>query len=394
VISVDQALEKLLENVRPICNIETIAIEDALLRVLAEPVISPVNVPPADNSSMDGYAVITSDIKTDTTYQIGQRIAAGHQPKPHIAGTATRIFTGAEIPNGADAVIIQENAQCTDNSVTFTTSASKDDNIRKKGQDVLLGSEILSPGIRLRPQEIGLIASCGIQKVSVYKPLKVALLSTGDELVAPGTDLLPGQIYNSNKYLIDAFCQQAGFELVDMGTAKDDLETTKTLLQQAADEANLVITTGGVSVGEEDYVKAAVEAVGNLDLWKVAIKPGKPLAFGKIGHTDFIGLPGNPSSVFTTFLILALPRLKRMQGLSTNDLTPPQLQSALFERTTVSRREYLRARQVKDGVEIFPNQSSGVLSSACWGDGFVIHREQTSIEQGQQIEFVPYLNLF
>lgn len=393
-ISVDQALEKLLENVRPICNIETIAIEDALLRVLAEPVISPVNVPPADNSSMDGYAVITSDIKTDTTYQIGQRIAAGHQPKPHIAGTATRIFTGAEIPNGADAVIIQENAQCTDNSVTFTTSASKDDNIRKKGQDVLLGSEILSPGIRLRPQEIGLIASCGIQKVSVYKPLKVALLSTGDELVAPGTDLLPGQIYNSNKYLIDAFCQQAGFELVDMGTARDDLETTKTLLQQAADEANLIITTGGVSVGEEDHVKAAVEAVGNLDLWKVAIKPGKPLAFGKIGHTDFIGLPGNPSSVFTTFLILALPRLKRMQGLSTNDLTPPQLQSALFERTTVSRREYLRARQVKDGVEIFPNQSSGVLSSACWGDGFVIHREQTSIEQGQQIEFVPYLNLF
>jgi len=394
VISVDQALKKLLENVRPICNIETIAIEDASLRVLAKPVISPVNVPPADNSSMDGYAVITSDIKTDTTYQIGQRIAAGHQPKPHIAGTATRIFTGAEIPNGADAVIIQENAQCTDNSVTFTTSASKDDNIRKKGQDVLLGSEILSPGIRLRPQEIGLIASCGIQKVSVYKPLKVALLSTGDELVAPGTDLLPGQIYNSNKYLIDAFCQQAGFELVDMGTARDDLETTKTLLQQAADEANLVITTGGVSVGEEDYVKAAVEAVGNLDLWKVAIKPGKPLAFGKIGHTDFIGLPGNPSSVFTTFLILALPRLKRMQGLSTNDLTPPQLQSALFERTTVSRREYLRARQVKDGVEIFPNQSSGVLSSACWGDGFAIHREQTSIEQGQQIEFVPYLNLF
>jgi len=394
VISVDQALKKLLENVRPICNIETIAIEDASLRVLAKPVISPVNVPPADNSSMDGYAVITSDIKTDTTYQIGQRIAAGHQPKPHIAGTATRIFTGAEIPNGADAVIIQENAQCTDNSVTFTTSASKDDNIRKKGQDVLLGSEILSPGIRLRPQEIGLIASCGIQKVSVYKPLKVALLSTGDELVAPGTDLLPGQIYNSNKYLIDAFCQQAGFELVDMGTARDDLETTKTLLQQAADEANLIITTGGVSVGEEDHVKAAVEAVGNLDLWKVAIKPGKPLAFGKIGHTDFIGLPGNPSSVFTTFLILALPRLKRMQGLSTNDLTPPQLQSALFERTTVSRREYLRARQVKDGVEIFPNQSSGVLSSACWGDGFAIHREQTSIEQGQQIEFVPYLNLF
>ena len=395
-ISVDQALEQLLAQVRPVCDTETVAVAQACGRVMAKPLVSPVNVPPADNSSMDGYAVYSQDIKANTAYPISQRITAGlavtenHRPE-----TAARIFTGAEMPNGADAVIIQENSQPVDgDKVAFTCTASLGDNIRRKGQDVARGSEILTAGTRLRPQEVGLIASCGIEEVAVYKPLKLALVSTGDELVNPGTELLPGKIYNSNRFLLDAFCQQAGFELIDMGTAKDNFAATKALLLKAAEQADLVITTGGVSVGEEDHVKAAVEDIGELSLWKVAIKPGKPLAFGKIGNTDFIGLPGNPSSVFTTFLVLALPRLKRMQGLQQEHEQSPERLPALFARPEVFRREYLRARKTKEGIEIFPNQSSGVLSSACWGDGFAIHREQTSIEKGQPIEFVPYLTLY
>lgn len=393
-ISVDRALEQLLDSVQPVCTVETVHIQSALSHILAKPVFSTVDVPPADNSSMDGYAVIAAEIEKGKSYKVSQRVTAGMSPKTHISGTATRIFTGAEIPKGADAIIIQENAQSIDAEVTFSETVSTGDNIRKKSQDVTLGAEILSSGIRLRSQEIGLIASCGIQTLDVYKPLRIALVSTGDELVEPGKALLPGQIYNSNKYLIHGLCQQAGFELIDMGTAKDDFETTKTLLGKAAGQADIVITTGGVSVGEEDHVKPAVESLGQLDLWKVAIKPGKPLAFGKIGDTDFIGLPGNPSSVFTTFLILALPRLKRMQGMATENLITTISLPAQFERGDVSRREFLRARRVEGGVEIFPNQSSGVLSSACWGDGFVVQREQSNIEKGQVVEFIPYLNLF
>lgn len=391
-ISVDQALEKLLNGVEPVCNIETVTIQNALSRVLAEPVISNVDVPPADNSSMDGYAVKAEDIAVGKSYKTSQRITAGQEPRAHAVNTAARIFTGAEIPSDADAVIIQEDAETQGENVIFNTVAHQGDNIRRKGQDVAKGSEILSTGVRLRPQEIGLIASCGIEKVSVYKPLKLALVSTGNELADIGNALNPGQIYNSNKHLIAALCQQAGFELIDMGTAKDDLEATKTLLNQAAEHADLVLTTGGVSVGEEDHVKAAVETIGKLDLWKVAIKPGKPLAFGKVGDADFIGLPGNPSSVFTTFLILALPRLKMMQGLVSYQHISEKL-PALFHRKNVSRREYLRARRTSKGLEIFPNQSSGVLSSACWGDGFAVQPEQASIEQGQLVEFIPYLAL-
>ena len=395
-ISVDQALKQLLAQVAPVCGIETVAVDRACGRVLAKPLVSPLNVPPADNSSMDGYAVYSQAIKANTAYPVSQRITAGPAvSKRHTPGTAARIFTGAEIPDGADAVIIQENSQPVDgDKIAFTCTASAGDNIRRKGQDVARGCEILAAGTRLRPQEAGLIASCGIEEVAVYKPLKLALVSSGDELVNPGTELLPGQIYNSNRFLLGACCQQAGFELIDLGTAKDNFAATKALLLKAAAQADLVITTGGVSVGEEDHVKAAVEDSGQLKLWKVAIKPGKPLAFGKIGNTDFIGLPGNPCSVFTTFLVLALPRLKRMQGLQQEPQQSLEHHPALFSRPAGSRREYLRARRTKAGIEIFPNQSSGVLSSACWGDGFAVCREQSGIEPGQPIEFVPYLTLY
>lgn len=399
-ISVDQALDLLAASVKPVCNTEILPIESALFRVLAAPVSSALDVPPADNSSMDGYAVTAADIVPGKPHAVSQRITAGQPPKPHAAGTASRIFTGAEIPRGADAIIIQENAQIVigaggkQETVTFNQSVSEGDNIRRRGQDVTAGAEILPSGTRLRPQEIGLLASCGIDKVSVYSPLKLALISTGDELVDLGNELKSGQIYNSNKYLIRAFCLQAGFEFIDLGTAKDNLADTKSMLAEAAELADVVMTTGGVSVGEEDHVKPAVESIGSLEMWKVAIKPGKPLAFGAINNTTFIGLPGNPSSVFTTFQILALPRLKRMQGLKAEVSDQSILLPALFDHKLVTRREYLRARRTHDGVEMFPNQSSGVLSSACWGDGFVIQKEGCHIEKGQPVPFLPYQNLF
>ena len=393
-ISVDRALEKLVDAAQPVCGVEVVPLARALSRVLAGPITSPLNVPPADNSSMDGYAVRAGDIEIDKPCKISQRVTSGQVPNPHIAGTATRIFTGAEIPAGADAVIVQEHTEVAGSKVVFKTAPKEGDNIREKGQDVLLNSEILAAGRRLRAQEVGLIASCGIQQVSVYKRLRLALVSTGDELVDPGTDTKPGQIYNSNKYLITGLCQQAGMELVDMGTVKDNLEATKTRLMSAADEADLVLTTGGVSAGEEDHIRAAVQETGQINLWKVAIKPGKPLAFGKVGNTDFIGLPGNPSSVFTSFLILALPRLKLLQGWRPERPPATEKLRALFARGPASRREYLRGRRSGEAVEIFPNQSSGVLSSACWGDGLVIHQEHREIKPGQQVEFIPYLSLF
>lgn len=393
-ISVDKALELLLKNVAPVCDVEPIPLQQALSRVLASPIIAPTNVPPADNSAMDGYAVKAATISTGKAYPISQRIAAGSIAQPLAENTVARIFTGAEIPQGADAIIIQEDAQQQGDTVTFSQPATAMDNIRVQGQDLTQGSCILEPGIRLRPQELGLLASCGISEVAVYKKLRLAIISTGDELVDLGTELQPGQIYNSNRYLLNALCQQAGFDLVDISSLADDLEETKKGLISVASKADLIFTTGGVSVGDEDHVKAAVKATGHIDLWKIAIKPGKPLAFGKVGETDFIGLPGNPSSVFTTFLILALPRLKAMQGIVPDANRLIEKHQALFDRPTVTRREYLRARRTESGVNIFPNQSSGVLSSACWGDGFAVQYEGTEVRQGQDIEFIPYQRLY
>lgn len=410
-ISVDDALVKLLENAKPCCETEIVPIYKGLSRVLSEPVRSSVSVPPTDNSAMDGYAVIASSIKVNTNYQVSQRIPAGTAPSELTPGTVARIFTGAEIPANADGVIIQENAVIQENgSIRFIQGAEAGDNIRRKGQDVTEDSEILTRGSRLRPQEIGLLASCGVSEISVYKKLRVAVISTGDELVEVGEPLQSGQIYNSNRYLLAALIQESGFDYVDIGLIKDSLVETKTALIRAAELADVVITTGGVSVGEEDHVKAAVEEIGSLNLWKVAIKPGKPLAFGhlqkvagaekretKLESIDFIGLPGNPSSVFATFLILALPRLQIRQGLlHSNHLA--ESYPAKFDRAEVGRREFLRARRyVEDGktvVDIYPNQSSGVLSSACWGDGFAVQMENKSIVSGQLIEFIPYQNLF
>ena len=391
-IPVEQALELLQSQAKPVCEKELVAIAQALRRTLSSPVIAPINVPPADNSAMDGYAVRTADIALNTDYPISQRIPAGTAPDPLQENTVARIFTGANIPTGADAIIIQEDSISRNDRVQFTSLANTGENIRLCGQDVKKGSEILSAGTVLRPQEIGLLASCGIAEVEVYKKLRVAIISTGDELVEPGQPAEPNQIYNSNRFLLKSFCMACGFDAIDFDLVPDQLEQTISALEEAASQADVILTTGGVSVGEEDHIKPALEQLGKLDMWKVAIKPGKPIALGKVGDTDMIGLPGNPSSVFTTFLILALPRLRLLQGRPKAELTP-EILTAGFSCAGGSRQEYLRARKTTRGAEIFPNQSSGVLSSACWGDGFVVQPQHVAIEQGQQVQFLDYQRL-
>ena len=309
-------------HARPVCEQEIIAIDQALGRTLSKPVIASINVPPADNSAMDGYAVRTTDIALNALYPVSQRIPAGTAPDPLQENSVARIFTGANMPPGADAVIIQEDSIARNDQVQFKSLAIAGENIRHCGQDVKEGSEILPAGKVLRPQEIGLIASCGIAEVDVYKKLRVAILSTGDELVEPGQQAKPNQIYNSNRFLLKSFCVACGFEAVYFDPVPDQLNLTVSALEKAASQADIILTTGGVSVGEEDYIKPALEQLGSLDIWKVAIKPGKPIALGRVGDTDLIGLPGNPSSVFTTFLILALPRLRLLQGRSEKQVLP------------------------------------------------------------------------
>jgi len=290
---------------------------DALGRVLAAPVISPIAVPPHDNSAMDGYAVRSADLHPQevTRMQVSQRIAAGSVGAPLQPQTAARIFTGAPIPAGADAVVMQEEAQQKDDVVAIMRAASAGENIRRAGEDIAVGATILNDGTRLGPQHIGLAASVGMARLPVYRKLRIATFFTGDELAMPGEALAPGQIYNSNRFTLNSLLRTMDFEPIDLGTVPDSLEATVGVLKQAAQDADVIITSGGVSVGEEDYVKAAVAQLGKIDLWRIAMKPGKPLAFGRIENAAFIGLPGNPVSVFVTFCIFARPFLLRSQGV-------------------------------------------------------------------------------
>ena len=398
-LPVDQAIQSLLEQAIPTESVVHIPVRDTYRKILAEDIVSKVRVPPADNSAMDGYAVQLSDTQTDKPLSVSQRIPAGTPPSPLIAGTAARIFTGAQIPQGADTVIMQENAEADGDHVRFTSLPnSPGANIRQAGEDIQNGATILEKGTALRPQEAGLLASIGIDQVHVFQPLRVAVLSTGSELVAPGTPLQPGQIYNSNRPMLLSFLDSLGLEAIDAGICADSFEGTKDALNNAAESADVVITSGGVSVGEEDHVKAAVEALGEINLWKVAIKPGKPFAFGKIhtqnkkGATPLLGLPGNPASVFTTFLILARPFLLKCQGKSNTQTSTVQVPAG-FSRKSVSRQEYLRVRIVDGKLETFPNQGSGVLTSACWGEGFAVHRIGEEIAVDQPIDFIPFASL-
>ena len=399
-LSVDEALDHLLGAALPVQAIEEVLTLDALGRVLAISVISPLAVPPHDNSAMDGYAVRVADLHPlqVTRLQVSQRIPAGTMGTPLAPQTAARIFTGAPIPDGADAVVMQEDTRQTDDIVAISRSVAKGENIRRAGEDIAAGAAILQGGTRLGPQHVGLAASVGMVRLPVYRKLRIATFFTGDELVMPGEALAPGQIYNSNRFTLNSLLRTLGFIPIDLGTVPDSLEATVGVLKQAAQEADVIITSGGVSVGEEDYVKAAVEQLGSIDLWRIAMKPGKPLAFGKIDNAAFIGLPGNPVSVFVTFCIFARPFLLRSQGVM-NVMPKSFWVEANFDWPKPDRRrEYLRAR-LEPGIDsvsratLFQHQGSGVLTSTVWGDGLINCPAGTPIKRGERVRFIPFSEL-
>jgi molybdopterin molybdotransferase len=360
-------------------------------RVLASDVHSGIDVPPADNSSMDGYALRFTDYAAGQRhFTVTQRVVAGSVGEALQPGTAVRIFTGAELPPGADTVVMQEDARAVNGAVEFGEGVRAAANVRPRGQDIGAGSRVVESGTRLTPAHIGLLASVGLSQVPVLPRLRVAILSTGNELVEPGRPLGPGQIYNSNRYMLAGMLEDLGMTVVDMGIVPDDPEGTRRLLSQAAEAADVVLSTGGVSVGEEDHVKGAVEALGQLQLWKLAIKPGKPLAYGRVAGKPFFGLPGNPSSVFVTFTVIARPYLLRMQGLKSDiRLTEIQATAGFDWPKPGKRQEYLRARLETHGdgavVRLHPNQSSGVLASVAWGNCLVVVPVGASKEEVEKI---------
>ncbi len=397
-LSFDEALQKLLAAARPVAETEDADTVSAIGRTLARAQASGIVVPPLDNSAMDGYAVRLADIPAaGTRLAVAQRIPAGSVGTPLAAGTAARIFTGAPVPAGADAVVMQELCEHAGEGIVQVNHVPRPgENIRRAGEDIRHGAEILAAGVRLAPQDIGLAASVGLARLPVFRRLRVAVFFTGDELSMPGEALKPGGIYNSNRYTLRGLLAALGCEVRDLGIVPDSLEATRAALREAAAASDVIITSGGVSVGEEDHVKAAVQAEGALDLWKIAIKPGNPLAFGKVSLRDtaFIGLPGNPVSTFVTFLMLVRPFLLACQGAR---VTAPRglMMRADFDWPSPDRRrEFLRVRINNDGgLDLFPNQSSGVLTSCAWADGVVDNPPAQAVARGELVRFIPFSEL-
>lgn len=382
----EDARQHLLERAEPLTDFQASPLKNARSRLLAADLTAPINVPPYDNSAMDGYAVRAADIEVGARLPVSQRVPAGMSPTPLLLGSVARVFTGAPIPHGADAVVMQEQTEADGYNVTFLKPVTQGQNIRQRGEDIAAGSVVIPAGTQLSPAHIGLAASVGIAEVPVIRPLRVAVFFTGDELTEPGESLLPGRIYNSNRYWLRGLLAEMGCEIRDLGIVPDSLAATRLALADAAANSDVVITCGGMSVGEEDYVTSAVARDGHLDLWKIAMKPGKPFAFGKLGQADFIGLPGNPVSGYVTFLTLVAPFIRKRQGLPLPScLTHAAEVEAAFEwsKPDPKRVEFLRVRRVmRDGrkvLEAYPHQGSGVLSSMAWADGLV------ALEAGQQV---------
>ena len=399
-MDVDTVLHVLLQAAAAHGPVEPVSTMDALGRVLAEPVQSPIDVPPAANTQMDGYAVRCADIRAPgVRLKVAQRIAAGHVGEPLKPGEAARIFTGALIPDGADAVVMQEQCVADGDHVQIQHVPVPGEWVRPQGCDVQRGSTVLHAGHRLRPQDLGQAASVGVSTLRVARHPRVALLSTGDELTMPGTPLRPGAIYNSNRFLLKGLLQGLGCKITDLGQIPDRLDATCEAIQSAAQAHDLVLTSGGVSVGGEDHVKPAVQALGELNLWQIAMKPGKPLAFGSVrrtttGRAHFIGLPGNPVSSFVTFVVFVRPFLLALQGASQLAPSVLHLPSASNWSRADRRREFLRARLTDDArVELFPNQNSAVLTSTVWGDGLVDNPPNRAFQAGDTVSFIPFSSL-
>ncbi|MBV8500587.1 MAG: molybdopterin molybdotransferase MoeA [Paucibacter sp.] len=391
-LSFEEALARLLAAVQPLGRHEELSTFEALGRVLAAEVISGLDVPPADNTAMDGYALRAAD--AHLLLPVSQRIPAGVVGAPLLPGTAARIFTGAQIPAGADAVVMQELCELEGEAVRVKAQVKTGQHIRRRGEDVRNGSTVLAAGHKLDAAALGMAASVGAATLTVAKALRVALFSTGDELVMPGEPLKPGAIYNSNRYTLRGLLQSLGCEVVDLGIVPDRLDATRAALRDAAAQADLIITSGGVSVGEEDHLRAAVQAEGQLELWQIALKPGKPLAYGRVRDTHFIGLPGNPVSSFVTFLMLVRPVILRLLGATAVEPHRYTLRADFSWPKPDKRREFLRARlNAAGGLELFPNQGSGVLTSAVWGDGLVTNPPGRAIAAGDTVEFIPFSEL-
>ena len=398
----DDALVELLAYATVLPGVDSVATFEADGRVLAQDIVSALQVPPNDNSSMDGYALRCADLMpvgaslSSRPLPVSQRITAGSVGVPLAPMSVVRIFTGAPIPPGADAVVMQEDcALQADGSVLINTRPELGQWIRRAGEDVKRGAVVLSKGELLTPAAIGLAASIGINELRVNRRPRVALFSTGDELVMPGDvapeQMKPGAIYNSNRFFLRAFLVRLGCEVTDLGIVPDRLEATVNALQAASQQHDLILTSGGVSVGEEDHIKPAVQSLGSLDLWQIAIKPGKPFAYGRVQGAHFIGLPGNPVSSFVTFLLLVRPFLLKLQGVT--HIAPKSIAiHAHFDWPRADkRREFLRVRRnAAGGLDLFPNQSSGVLTSAVWGDGLLDNPAGQTIRQGDLVQFIPF----
>jgi molybdopterin molybdotransferase len=406
-MSLEEALKIVISQAQEAPMIaEEVSSFEADGRVLMSDLMAPLDVPAKDNSSMDGYALKAADsLGQDATFQVAQRIPAGTVGQTLLSGQAARIFTGAWLPDGADAVVMQEECTLEGDRLRLQKPVVKGQWIRKQGEDVKLGETVLKAGVRLNPASLGLAASIGQDRLWVAKKPRVALFSTGDELVMPGEvapkDMKPGAIYNSNRFFLRSLLMRLGCEVTDMGIVPDDRESTTDALSFAAHGHDLILTSGGVSVGEEDHVKPSVQSLGALNLWSLSMKPGKPFALGHIdasgassSKTHFIGLPGNPVSSFVTFLVLVRPFLLALQGAS--DLfTKAQTLPAHFDWPKADRRrEFLRVKiNDQGGLDLFKNQSSGVLTSCVWGDGLLDNAPEQTIQYGDKVSYLPFSEL-
>lgn len=395
----DEALALLTDRLAVVVGREDCALREAAGRILADNVTAARAVPPHDNAAVDGYAVRFDDLSADgeTRLRLGGRVAAGEiSGRPVGPGEAIRIFTGAAMPEGGDTVLMQEDCREENGDVVIPPGIKQGANRRFAGEDIAAGDVILTAGTRLRPQEIGLAASIGLETLAVYKPVRVALFSTGDEVRDAGDELPPGCIYDANRYSVSAALKRLGCEVDDLGILPDSYDVIRDTLAGAADDHDLIMTSGGVSTGEEDHVRAAIDALGRMHFWRLAIRPGRPLALGQIGSVPFIGLPGNPVAVLVTFMRFARPAILRLGGCRVTEPAMYRVRAGFPVKKKLGRREWLRVRLDRDadGAPVarkFPRDGAGILTSMVESDGLVeLPEELTSFEAGTMVDFLPF----